>query len=213
MARLVCLANSERPGGQCIAGIDVDTGQWIRPVPRDADALRISRCIIGGKLLEPLHIFQLELDRPKEIPRFQRENRLIKNWNWSIIGRHFKAELLDYCDETSPILHSASDRVSPADLEKLPPERWQSLQLVRARRLKCEHDPRNPIRWRAHFQDRDGNEYSLPITDGAIRGRLQCGDRFGGECLLTVSLTKPWLAPNSSQAEWCYKVVAAVIEL
>ena len=30
--RFLCLAVSRRPGGRCIAGIDLDTGNWIRPV-------------------------------------------------------------------------------------------------------------------------------------------------------------------------------------
>jgi hypothetical protein len=30
MARIVVLANSKRPEGQCVAGIDLDTGAWIR---------------------------------------------------------------------------------------------------------------------------------------------------------------------------------------
>src|ERR1700761_3892328 len=30
--RFLCLAVSRRPGGHCIAGIDIDSGEWIRPV-------------------------------------------------------------------------------------------------------------------------------------------------------------------------------------
>src|SRR5579862_6945661 len=104
MARLVCLANSERPGGQCIAGIDLETGEWKRPVPKDSDAVPTARCVIGGRLLEPLDIFEIELIRPRDPPRYQRENRFIKNWNWSITGRLRKDKLLEYCDATTPIL-------------------------------------------------------------------------------------------------------------
>jgi len=31
-SRFLCLAVSRRDGGNCIAGIDIDTGEWIRPV-------------------------------------------------------------------------------------------------------------------------------------------------------------------------------------
>ena len=32
MATLICLANSWKYGERCIAGIDIHTGQWVRPV-------------------------------------------------------------------------------------------------------------------------------------------------------------------------------------
>ena len=60
MSRLVCLANSARPGGQCIAGIDLDTRQWVRPVPRDGDAVPIERCVIDNKFLSTLDIIQTQ---------------------------------------------------------------------------------------------------------------------------------------------------------
>lgn len=140
MARLVCLANSERPGGQCIAGIDLDTGEWIRPVPRDLDAVPTARCIIGGRLLAPLDVFEVDLARQRETARFQRENRIIKNWNWTVLGRFRKVDLLNYRDKTTPILHSVNDRVLPSVLDELPPDQWASLQLVKPRNLTFEHD-------------------------------------------------------------------------
>lgn len=213
MARLVCLANSERPGGQCIAGIDLDSGEWIRPVPRDLDAVPTGRCIIGDRLLAPLDIFEVDLARPKETPRFQRENRIIKNWNWSIVGRLRSANLRDYCDDTSPILHSRNDRVSPRVLDRLPPEQWASLRLIKPRRLKFEHDHWDQHRWRARFEDSAGNEYYLKITEATTTRRLEGGDRVSSQSLLTVSLAKPWVPRDGSKPELCYKIVAAVIEL
>jgi hypothetical protein len=32
LKRIVCLANSEKLQERCIAGIDLDTGKWVRPV-------------------------------------------------------------------------------------------------------------------------------------------------------------------------------------
>lgn len=213
MARLVCLANSERPGGQCIAGIDLVTGEWIRPIPRDSDAVPTARCFIGGRWLTPLHVFDVGLVRPREPTRFQRENRIIKSWNWFLVRRFSKADLLDYCDNTTPILHSVGDRVSPRLLEGLPCEQWVSLQLVKPRRLSFERDRWDQHRWRARFLDSEGNEYSLRITDAIATRRLEAGEVISKQTVLTISLTKPWTPPDGSQPERCYKLVAAVIEL
>jgi hypothetical protein len=213
MARLVCLANSQRPGGQCIAGIDLNTGEWIRPVPRDGDAVPPARCFIDGKWLEPLHVFEVDFVPPKVTPRFQRENRVIKSWAWSICGRLRRDKLLEYCDNAVPILHTTGDRVAIPTLDSLPPSQWTSLQLVRPKKVSFEHDHRDQHRWRARFQDAVGNEYSLKITDAAITRRLEAGERIGSQCILTISLTKPWAPLDGSQPLRCYKLVAAVIEI
>lgn len=212
MTRLVCLANSERPGGRCIAGIDLESGDWIRPVPRDSDAVPDSRCFIEGRFLAVLDVIEMDLVRPKDVPRYQRENRTVKNWNWSIHGRFRRADLLQYCDATSPILHSADDRVSPEVLNQLSPEQWKSLQLVRPRALQFERDYWDERRWRARFRDAPDNEYYLKVTDPAVTRRLEGGETVSRESILTVSMAKPW-TPGSSKPELCYKIVAAVIEL
>jgi hypothetical protein len=213
MARLVCLANSERPGGQCIAGIDLDTREWIRPVPRDLDAVPMARCIVDDKFLAPLDIIELDYLRPREPSMYQRENRIIRSWNWRIVGRFRKADLPALCDDASPILHTASDRVPPAFLDKLPPVQWSSLQLVRPRRLRFEHDHREQHRWRARFTDAAGNEYFLPITDVGTTRRLGGGVPISPNSILTVSLSKPWTPSDCSKPTLCYKLVAAVMEL
>ena len=213
VTRLICLANSKRPDGRCIGGIDYDTGEWIRPVPRDSDAVPDQKCLIDGKFLATLDVIEIEVVQLREIPQFQKENRYIRNWNWSRLGRFPKAKLLPYADESAPILHSTTDRVSPRVLEQLPPNEWSSLQLVRPRKLKYERDHFDQHRWRARFQDRARNEYSLKITDPEITRRLEAGETISSDSLLTISLTKPWAPADGSQPERCYKLVAAVIEL
>jgi hypothetical protein len=211
--RLICLATSKRPDGWCIAGIDYDTGEWLRPVPRDGDAVPDRRCLIDGRFLAPLDGIGIELAQPKDIPKYQRENRFIKNWSWCRLGRFRRVDLQQYCDETVPILHSLNDRVLPAILERLTPDRWKSLQLVMPRKLTFERDLFDQHRWRARFRDRARNEYYLKITDPVVTRRLEAGAAISANSLLTISLTKPWAPPDGSKPEHCYKLVAAVIEL
>jgi hypothetical protein len=210
--QLICLANSWRPGGRCIAGIDPQTGRWIRPVPRDADAIPEARCTIGDTALSLLDIFDVDVEQSRETPKYQRENCILKSWNWRIRGRVPAASLEPFIDDSAPLFHNTQDRVVTAALDNLAPRDWKSLQLVRPRNLRFERDAHNPQRWRARFRDKAGNEYALKMTDPDATRRLEAGERMGTCCLLTVSLTRPF-ANDDSMLKLCYKIVAAVIDL
>ena len=49
MAQLICLASSWRPGGRCIAGIDPQTGAWVRPVPFHGGAIPEERIWLNNQ--------------------------------------------------------------------------------------------------------------------------------------------------------------------
>jgi hypothetical protein len=210
--QLICLANSWRPGGRCIAGIDPVTGKWIRPVPRDVDAIPETRCTVGSTALPLLSLFDVETEEPTQTPKYQRENRVLKNWNWVVKGRVAGAHLEPFVDDAAPIFHNTQDRVVAALLDPLPPAEWKSLQLVRPRNLRFERDSHDARRWRARFRDRAGSEYLLKVTDPDATRRLDAGERVGTRALLTVSLTRPWEGRDVTMLALCYKVVAAVID-
>ncbi len=210
--QLICLANSWRPGGRCIAGIDPETGTWIRPVPRDTDAIPEAHCTVDGTALSLLDIFDVDLEQPGEAPKYQRENRILKNWNWVIRGRMRRASIEQFVDDSAPIFHNTQDRVVAVLLDKLAPRDWKSLQLVRPRNLRFERDAHAQQRWRVRFKDRAGNEYLLKLTDPEATRRLEAGERIDPGSLLTVSLTRPWAGQDGTMLKLCYKIVAGVIE-
>ena len=98
-------------------------------------------------------------------------------------------------------------------LDLLPNEQWKSLQLVRPQALAFERDPTQEHRWRARFRDELNNKYCFRVTDPVITRRLELGEKIGGDCLLTIALTRPFTPPGTTAAPRCYKLVAAVIEL
>jgi hypothetical protein len=70
-SRLLCLAVSRRDGGNCIAGIDIDSGKWIRPVPaKNRGALGDAEIVVKDqttqklRIMTPLDVIQLRLDEP-----------------------------------------------------------------------------------------------------------------------------------------------------
>ncbi len=214
MARLICLANSWRPGGRCVAGIDCATGQWVRPVPFQGGAIREDHTWLGGQCIAPLDMIEMPLEAPTLATRFQRENCRVRNWNWRHVGRAEVADVLAYCTTPERILHSAGKVVEPAEMELLPPPRWTSLELVRVNGVVFERDPRIERRWQARFSlGQRGPEYRLPLTDPEATLRLGAGERIMPHCLLTVSLTAPIEIGQHNTRKLCYKLVAGVIEL
>lgn len=212
MARIAILANSKRPDGRCLGGIDLETGEWVRPVTRNSDGIPTQRCFINGRMIRLLDILEVELIQPRDTHEFQKENKIIRNWKWSVKQRLKMAAISQFVDSTTPVLHSASDRVDPATLKQLPADKWTSLQLVKPRDLSFSRHYFDPNRWVANFFDACGNAYSIKVTDPEVTIRLEKGDKISKKSLLTVSMTKPWTHNANEKAAQCYKVVAAVIE-
>jgi hypothetical protein len=212
--RIVCLANSWRPGGRCIAGIDLETGQWVRPVPRDGGAILEGRTIIGGAFLKPLDVFEADLGPPRLKTRFQRENREILNYAWRRVGKLAPHDLTKHCSHDDPLLHSVDKTVVPAELEKLPPEQWTSLALIHVRDARFVRDVRNDDRWFVRFSaGKTGAAYHLHLTDPHATVQLNRGGSIRPDCLLGVSLTAPIAYPEFKLPELCYKIVATAIEV
>lgn len=208
MAEIIILANSMKKGGHCIAGIDRETGEWIRPVARGNRAIHNS----VAKQIELLDIVEIPLasDSPKD--RYQRENRYVAYMDWKKVGQVSPGDILRYCEDDSVVLHSHNDRVAPEVLDKLPFEEWKSLQLIRVK-VSYNRDSWHPTRWRASFKDGSNNILSLKIDYPEIVARLEKGDKISTDCILTISLAGTWTPPDKSLPERCYKLVAGVIEL
>lgn len=209
MARIIIVANSVRYDGRCLAGIDYDTGEVVRPVPISGEGIPEWRCFVDGKFLELRDVVEMDLARPREIPKYQRENRIIRNWSWKQIGRAKLSTLERFVDNSTPVLHTVGDRVSPQQLEALAPKDWKSLQLVKPSRLSFGHHYYSEKRWVADF--RVGDYYSLKTTDPELTRLLESGKKPDKGALLTISLAKPWSHNPQEKPPMCYKVVAAVI--
>jgi hypothetical protein len=208
MSEIIILANSVKPGGHCIAGIDKITGAWIRPISRQNRAIPadVARKI---KLLDVVNI-SFATDRPRD--RYQRENHFVESWDWKIVNKVPPKYIRKYCEDNNIILHSHSDHVTPKTLEKMGFEQRKSLQLIQAD-VRFKRDGYNNKRWRASFKDGSGENISLKIDYPEIVDKLNNGQKIDSDCMLTISLAGPWAPPSDGRMpELCYKLVAGVIE-
>lgn len=210
--RMICLANSLKHGGRCIAGID-ESGNWVRPVSRSQ-----KRAI--GKEIRMIQYDEPEVLDILDVPLYpygptdgcQPENKLLMEGAWVKVGRIDARHLLKHSEDDAVILHNQLDYVRAVCFSAVPNQNWKSLQLVRNRSVRFERDSHRKDKWRALFVNSKGNPFDLAVTDPVVCERLNTGGNINRDCLLTISLAPGW-SPTRDRAKRCYKFVAGVIEL
>lgn len=221
--RIVCLANSRKHGGRCIAGLRLDGGGWLRPVGPDRDGELSPNHYTLDDGTEPkiLDVIDVTVSRPRPEPH-QPENWLIGKAPWKLITRPGGSELVKILRprlvKTRYLFRNKYDRLAETAVTSRPG--ISSLTLVEPQQLHWRMALRRGRRqFRATFEYK-GTEYDLAITDPAWEQRLgelklkpdvqysaravklKSNDRV----LLTSSLGEPFEGN-------CYKLVAAVIVL
>jgi hypothetical protein len=217
---LVCLANSRKLSGRCLAGKELSgavAGQWIRPVsarPTEEVSER-ERAYKDGADPRLLDIVDVPLIQAKP-KTFQSENWLLDPEKyWVRRGTLAYAQLVDAVDAPSSLwtngfstYHGLNDRVPEAEADKL----TTSLYLLSLNSITCNvFAPGaafgNPKR-RVHAEfSYAGSSYALWVTDPLIEREYlakEDGAYGGGGCYVTVSL-------GERDKGFCYKLVAAVI--
>lgn len=216
---LVCLANSRKLSGRCVAGIvDDGSGEWIRPVSArpSHEVSEYERQYQDGSDPQVLDIVSVPLLQPQPYS-FQSENWLLDpDYYWKKIGRVGWNKLLTLEQQPKTLwingydtYHGGNDRVPIDQADTLA----DSLKLVLVDGVTLQvHAPGeifgNPKRVvRARFQYA-GCGYILRVTDPEYE-RAYLAESNGnyelGESFLTVSLGEPYDG-------YAYKLVATIIE-
>ncbi|MFG2170004.1 hypothetical protein ACGFMO_01255 [Streptomyces niveus] len=215
----VCLANSRKLSGRCVAGmVDDDSGEWVRPVSarRNGEVSAYERQYRDGTDPNVLDIVSVPLLRPQS-HSFQSENWLLDpDYYWERTGRVGWRGLLSLEERPGALwingastYHGSNDHISTEEAVTLS----DSLKLIRVADLKLHvhapramfGDPKRVLRARFSYE---GREYILRVTDPEYR-RENLAKPDGiyelGESFLTVSLSEPFEG-------YVYKLVAAIIE-
>lgn len=210
--RIICLANSYKHNGRCIAGIN-EAGRWVRQVSsskkRSVD--KTTRAV-DGKEPQILDVLEIPLHAHGPDKGCQPENKLLKVGQWKKAGRVKPRDLLKYCEDDSMILHNNLDPVRASCFRMIPRHGWKSLQLIHNENVVFEQDGNNKVKWRTNFVNSKGTALSLRVTDPVTCERLEQGENISKDCLLTVSMATGW-SPDKQTAKRCYKFVAGIVEL
>lgn len=122
----LCLASSRRSSGRCVAGIDLATGAWVRPVPVHGGEFTQSACQTTlGRTVEPGDVVRLKLDQAAPLLH-QPENWIIGGTvPWKALPYLTAAEWRSWMRKTvisvPDLFGSAGDRISMTDLKANPP--------------------------------------------------------------------------------------------
>lgn len=218
MVSIICLANSWKRGDRCIAGIDPNTGEWIRPVSQLEDGrIPTAMSIIDGEEITPLDIIDIPLAETGPDYGFAKENRFVLSGEWRRVGRATPAQLIKYCDKSPAILHNQKKHVSVAEIQRSPKQCWNTLQLVYATDFSLNSLPRREggWKWGGMLITRGGQRLSdVAITDPVLVERLKQELTFYPKppCFVTVSLSMPYPASEEGKSR-CWKLIAAVIAI
>lgn len=218
---IVCLANSWKTEGRCVAGREFRNGsfgEWIRPVSdRSTEEISDSERRFSDnrypRLLDVIEIHMLE-PRPHG---HQQENHLIDaEWFWKLEGTLGRADLEKAVEDPQGPLwlngdssrHGLNDRVP----ERLALNLGRSLYLVRPDEVQIRvaieenFDGESKMRIRANFT-LNGYEYTLSVTDPMIQRRYaDVGTYEQTGALVCVSLGEIYNG-------FAYKLAASILTL
>jgi Dual OB-containing domain len=217
--RIVCLANSYKTGGTCIAGREVleqSYGPWIRPVSArpTAEVMPSESRYEDNSNPRVLDIVDVPLLAPAP-QHHQTENHIIDTTRrWKKVGELHWNALAQLCEQPSTLWINR-DRTSTGAFNCMSQDeaatQRDSLVLIKPHGLAVEvgHSLWDGKRtYRGNFKH-NAVYYSLSITDPLARSAFaakQEGDYPVKDAFLCVSLTEP--APRDGR---CHKLVAAII--
>lgn len=219
--RIVCLANSRKLQGRCIAGREIvegEPGPWIRPVSDrlHEEVSERERQYEDGSDPRVLDIIDVPLREPR--PKgYQQENWVLDpTQDWIRVGGCSWADLEPFMDNSGTLwlngYHTYNGQNDKIPLE-LATTMDRSLCLIHVDKMQLSvfkpgeafGDPKRRVQARFRFT---GSDYWLWVTDPIVeRAYLarEDGDYRAGESYLTISLGEPY-------KDHCYKLVAAVIQ-
>lgn len=221
---LLCLANSDKNRNRCIAGLNVDTGDWVRPVSDSDDGSLQPRQYLTRECDDPnpLDVIELTLAEPDPEP-YQPENWLIADSPPELrddgVGDHESTVLFNNIHSEPHLFGDQRTRIEYSNIEQSPVN--SSLEVISPDRpqVKTRERDNKKDQPRAVFEIQS-TEYNLPITDPNWKQAIRSDNVLSGidlefepmsayidegeRVLFTVSLSSPYDGV-------CYKLVAAII--
>lgn len=218
---IICLANSKKLQGRCIAGLRTDGQGWVRPVAAGMNGALHPGQYMLQNLTQPLLLDVISVScSHQQIEPHQPENWLLDGARWQLVSRPAPAEYAPVLRAglvSGPdIFGNSGDRVSYAALAAAPVASSLALVIPENLRWNITTNYRGNRQTKASFTLL-GSAYNLSITDPVWPSRLDhlpvglypvsAANIAPNEYVMfTISLGEP-----TSWDNCCYKLVAGVI--
>ncbi len=221
---IVCLANSRKLNGRCVAGLDLQNGkvgEWIRPVgSADKGELYDERLYAGREEPRLLDIIEIEFLRPRSTAGHPEDHLVNARLQWVRQGSFERAQLSQAIEKVSGCLwfdggsswNGQNDKI-PADVATELPT---SLKLVQPDELTMRVQTegadfgRGKKKVRGQFSI-GGFDYVFSVTDSIVEAELlkmpDGTERNIKRPLLCLSVSEVFEKQNA-----CYKLIAGVLE-
>lgn len=205
---IVILAKSIKKGGLCIAGKDIESKEWIRPVhPSNPEGtIPLSICYRNGCQVQLFDI--VEIDFTKACPTICQPENVFYNekTKWVKKGNiDPTTDLVDYVDNPNMIFYNNSRSVDEGSLNSI-----SSLYLVEVENLVAGwiyNGYYDKYQRKACFNYNDSYYQRIAVTDpGFSCLKLPQDDKYYliNHSIITVSLTEPF---NGNS----YKILANIL--
>ncbi|MFF9673891.1 hypothetical protein ACF1GS_19715 [Streptomyces eurythermus] len=140
--QLICLANSRKHRGRCIAGIDIKSNTWIRPISSRPghEVSESERTYQNGAEPRMLDVISMQLLRPRQ-SGYQRENWILdSSVRWTKLGQIGWADLYRMEQHPTQLWINSGDSTARGLNDRVPVERegeiTDSLKLIRVDSLR-----------------------------------------------------------------------------
>ena len=211
--KLLVLANSYKLGNRCVAGIDLETGKWVRPVSQSpGGSIPENKTAVSknGRLVPvlPLDVVEFEVGRSRATPHHPEDVEFMGAFTLAgnMTVAELRAKFPEVVQEEGPIFGDYSDRISGSEI--LLRKGHQSLLLMYVSKLWFHHK----LNIKGNEQNRGSWGYQkervdLAITDPEFEQvRKSITSRVIDGALVTVSV-------GENFDGFHYKLIAAVLPL
>jgi hypothetical protein len=215
---IILLAASEKYRNYCIAGIDRESGEWVRIISEDSS---IRNAVIendmryeDGTLPQIFDIIQIQCKRYE--PNFyQPENFIFDNsYYWTKIGKASLKEVLKIhpLEYTEYIFYNSDKRVDTVYLNNLPQKDKPSLTLISPNNVVVHINQYEEKKISVSFDYNNERYRYLAVTDLDFKNRYM-SHGVGSFTLLKKVLFVVSLGEKYQRDNAHYKLIATVIEI
>lgn len=207
--RIVCLANSYKEGGRCVAGIELNKNnemlpdiKWIRPVCKTMHG-EISTMLVQH--IKPLDIIKFKITENAS-DGFQSENVLFDKKSLRRVGVFDKSKISELCIHNLPLLFVNKGKAVPEEsigqlnhsLIFIPTTKFEIIE------RKYEDKLNSQIRIKFDYNQ---TEYDLPVTDPIFL------DKYKKDHLLLSKIQMVYLTVSLGilHEGWHFKLVACIL--